>query len=119
MTELLHRIGPATLGDYLEFGVYNGTSLVSTFRETEAMGLSHMRLFGFDSFQGLPTAAATEDDGVWKPGDWCSEEEFTRAVLTFEGVDQSRVTLIPGWFAKTCPGDRATVQHHQSQCHHG
>jgi hypothetical protein len=113
--ELLHRglerlqaaVGRENLGDYLEFGVYNGTSLVSTFRETEAMGLTRMRLFGFDSFEGLPAAAATDDEGKWKPGAWRSDLEFTEAVLEAEGVDRSRVTLVPGWFSETCRPDTA------------
>lgn len=113
--ELLHRglerliadVGRPNLGDYLEFGVYNGTSLVSTFRETEAMGLRDMRLFGFDSFQGLPDAAATDDEGKWKPGAWRSELEFTEAVLEAERVDRSRVFLVPGWFNETCNAETA------------
>src|SRR5687767_14085356 len=52
---LQERIGESKrLGDYLEFGVYNGTSLLAACRQTAAMNLSHMRLFGFDSFEGLP-----------------------------------------------------------------
>jgi O-methyltransferase len=104
---LMQRGGRENLGDYLEFGVYNGTSLVATFRETEAMGLSNTRLFGFDSFQGLPEAAATDDEGKWKPGAWRSELEFTEAVLAAEGVDRSRVFLIPGWFSDTCHPETA------------
>jgi O-methyltransferase len=95
------------LGDYLEFGVYNGTSLVSTFRETEKMGFTNMRLFGFDSFQGLPPQAATDDEGKWQPGAWRSELEFTEAVLEAEGVDRSRVFLVPGWFSDTCNEETA------------
>ncbi len=113
--ELIHRglerlmgdVGRHNLGDYLEFGVYNGTSLVSTFRETEAMGLTGMRLFGFDSFEGLPAAAATDDEGKWKPGAWRSDLEFTEAVLEAEGVDRSRVFLVPGWFSATCNPETA------------
>lgn len=102
LTHLSERIGRDNLGDYLEFGVFNGTSLVSAFRETDALGLKKMRLFGFDSFQGLPEAAAHEDDGKWKPGAWRSELAFTKAVLDDEGVDMNRVTLVPGWFSDTC-----------------
>jgi O-methyltransferase len=113
--ELIHRglehligeFGQESLGDYLEFGVYNGTSLVSMFRETEAMGLTGMRLFGFDSFEGLPAAAATDDEGKWKPGAWRSDLEFTEAVLEAEGVDRSRVFLVPGWFSATCNAETA------------
>jgi O-methyltransferase len=110
LERLSREVGPENLGDYLEFGVYNGTSLVATFRETEALGLNHMRLFGFDSFEGLPPAAATDDEGKWKPGAWRSELEFTEAVLAAEGVDRSRVFLIPGWFSATC--NAATAQRH-------
>jgi O-methyltransferase len=113
--ELIHRglerlirdTGRESLGDYLEFGVYNGTSLVSMYRETEAMGLGGMRLFGFDSFEGLPPAAATDDEGKWKPGAWRSDLEFTEAVLEAEGVDRSRVFLVPGWFSATCNAETA------------
>src|SRR5918995_2600936 len=113
--ELIHRgldrlirdVGRQNLGDYLEFGVYNGTSLVSMFRETEAMALKDMRLFGFDSFQGLPAAAAVDDQGKWKPGAWRSDLEFTEAVLEAEGVDRSRVFLVPGWFSETCNAETA------------
>jgi hypothetical protein len=48
---LADRHGRAALGDYLEFGVYNGTSLLCTYRACEEAGLTHVRLFGFDSFQ--------------------------------------------------------------------
>jgi O-methyltransferase len=107
LNRLKERIGSQHIGDYLEFGVYNGTSLVSTFRETEAMGLTDMRLFGFDSFEGLPAAAATDDEGKWKPGAWRSDLEFTEAVLEAEGVDRSRVFLVPGWFGDTCNAETA------------
>jgi predicted esterase len=107
LQQLVDRYGRNSIGDYLEFGVYNGTSLTSTFRETEAMGLRQMRLFGFDSFQGLPEAAATDDEGKWKPGAWRSELEFTEAVLDAEGVDRSRTFLVPGWFSETCNAETA------------
>lgn len=111
LEQLIARGGREHLGDYLEFGVYNGTSLVSTFRETQAMGLTNVRLFGFDSFQGLPEAAATDDGGKWQPGAWRSDLEFTEAVLDAEGVDRRRVTLVPGWFSDTC--NEATARRHK------
>lgn len=107
LERLIQHAGRDSIGDYLEFGVYNGTSLVSAFRESEAMDLTHMRLFGFDSFQGLPPAAARDDEGKWRPGAWCSELEFTQAVLEAEEVDRSRVFLIPGWFSETCNAETA------------
>jgi O-methyltransferase len=101
LRELVDHNGPNALGCYLEFGVYNGTSLLCMYRELDALGLNHVRLVGFDSFQGLPPEAAIEDDGRWQPGRCHSPLEFTTAVLTSEGVDWNRVSLVPGWFSDT------------------
>ncbi len=107
---LIDRGGPDSLGSYVEFGVYNGTSLLCMYRELEALGLRTVRLFGFDSFQGLPPEAAQEDEGRWKPGRCYSSLEFTTAVLASEGVDWQRVSLVPGWFSDTLkPETRQTL----------
>jgi predicted O-methyltransferase YrrM len=101
LRELADRHGARSLGSYLEFGVYNGTSLLCMYRELEALGLDQVRLFGFDSFQGLPPEAAMEDGGRWQPGRCHSPLEFTTAVLASEGVDWRRVSLVPGWYQDT------------------
>src|SRR5688572_22611720 len=107
---LVDRRPDAPPGSYLEFGVYNGTSLLCMYRELAALGFDEVRLFGFDSFQGLPSSAATEDEGRWQPGRCHSPLEFTTAVLEAEGVDWTRVTLVPGWFSDTLTaGTRATL----------
>jgi O-methyltransferase len=110
LRQLVDRNGPDSLGSYLEFGVYNGTSLLCMYRELEALGLHHVRLFGFDSFQGLPPEAAVEDEGRWEPGRCHSPLEFTTAVLASEGVDWQRVSLVPGWYSQTLiPETRQTL----------
>ena len=98
---LVQRHGAESIGAYLEFGVYHGTSLVCMSRALKAMSLEHVRLVGFDSFQGFPPTAAIEDGGRWQPGRCHSTQEFTSAVLQYEGVDPARVTLVPGWFSET------------------
>jgi O-methyltransferase len=98
---LIARQGRERFGDYLEFGVYNGTSLTCMYRELQAFRLDDVRLFGFDSFQGLPADAHLEDEGRWRPGSCRSPLSFTTAVLEAEQVDLSRVKLIPGWFRDT------------------
>ena len=66
---LLAQSEPAgALGDYLEFGVYNGSSLACAFRAFNEVGAPKVRLFGFDSFQGLPADATAE--GVWAEGEF-------------------------------------------------
>ena len=90
----------APLGDYLEFGVYNGTSLACMYRALKNLALDQVRLFGFDSFKGLPAKAST-DAGSWKPGDFKSELTNTVDQLTKQGIDWNRVHLIEGWFSDT------------------
>ena len=83
-------------GDYLEFGVYQGNSMVCMHRALEKLGLDTVRLFGFDSFAGLPESA--DLDGIWSPGQFRSDVEFTRHLMTEAGVDWSRTHLIEGFF---------------------
>lgn len=110
LRELTDRHGRHSLGDYLEFGVYNGTSLTCMYREVVALDLPHVRLFGFDSFKGFPPSAVHEDEGRWQPGRCHAPLEFTTAVLESEGVDLTRVKLVPGWFADTL-NDRTARRH--------
>lgn len=98
---LVERIGPDAIGDYVEFGVYVGTSMTSMHRALMAAGLEKVRLIGFDSFEGLPSSASVEGAGRWKPGQYHSDVELTRANLRRNGVPLERVTLVPGWFSET------------------
>ena len=63
------------------------------------LGLDHIRLFGFDSFEGLPASAADE---VWEPGQFKSSLAFTRANLARLGVPPDAATLVKGWFSEAC-----------------
>jgi hypothetical protein len=95
---LIERHGRAGIGDYLEFGVFNGTSLICMYRALEQLRLSHVRLFGFDSFEGLPP----DEERHWgEGGRFSCDLETTRRILIQEGVDLSRVTLIKGFFDQT------------------
>jgi len=98
---LVEKLGADNLGDYLEFGVFSGTSLGCMHTVLKELGLDHVRLFGFDSFEGMPAIASTEDEGVWAPGDFKLGIEFTKGILTQKGVDWSRTFLTKGWFCNT------------------
>lgn len=80
------RIGPL---DYLEFGVWKGTSL-----RWWCEGNAHpdSRFWGFDSFEGLP-----ED---WSP-------MFRKGAFNTGGsipdIQDPRVQVVVGWFQKTLP----------------
>jgi predicted O-methyltransferase YrrM len=101
---------PHQIGDYLEFGVYNGSSLVCMFRALDYLHIEQVRLFGFDSFQGLPRDALPGDEGTWLGGEFSSSQEFAQAVLTHEAVDLDRVWLVKGWFDEILT-DRFKAKH--------
>ena len=111
LLRLINRHGAAAMGDYLEFGVYHGTSLITMYRVLEEMGLDHVRLFGFDSFEGLPATAKTDDEGHWKPGEFRSDYDFTLQVLEVEKVEMERVVLTKGFYDVTLTP--ALKQRHQ------
>jgi O-methyltransferase len=99
------------IGDYLEFGVSFGTSMAAVHRRVTRRGLTEMRLFGFDSFEGLPDVAAHDDDeGMWPPGTFRSDIDLTRKLLALQGLDIGAVTLVPGWFDATLT-DAVALEH--------
>jgi len=89
------------LGDYLEFGVSRGKSIACMHRVVKQLNLNTVRLFGFDSFQGMPPHAAWEDHGTWKPGQFASTQEATTAFLNQHDIDWGKTSLIKGWFDET------------------
>ncbi len=107
---ITEKIGHTQKGDYLEFGVSHGSSLSCMHRVLKELKLNDVRLFGFDSFEGMPESAANEDGGEWKPGQFASPIEFTTKLLTDRGVDWSRTFLIKGWFNETLTPE--TVRKH-------
>ena len=70
-------------------------------------GLERTRLFGFDSFEGMPAVSATDDLGTWKPGDFRMDIDVTRKFLRLQGMSERDVTLTKGWFSDTLTDDFA------------
>jgi O-methyltransferase len=85
-------------GDYLEFGVSRGTSMACMYHALRKARLSHVRLVGFDSFEGMPKEAAGQG---WRPGDFASTLGATQRYLRRAGVDAGKVHLVKGWFTDT------------------
>jgi hypothetical protein len=102
VTEYL--IGAQVPGDYLEFGVYQGTTFIHAYRWMSNY-FKEMKFFAFDSFEGLPSPS-----GIDRPNGYssnfiqgqfaCSEEEFIKNLVNSD-VDLSRVRAIKGWFKET------------------
>lgn len=98
---LKEKYGRESLRDYLEFGVCKGTSLACMYRALKSVNLAHVRLFGFDSFEGLPDTARIDDGGAWMPAQFRYDVELTRQFLTQQEVDWRRIIFVKGWFRDT------------------
>jgi O-methyltransferase len=96
-----------SVGDFLEFGVFYGSSLACMHQVLRELRLDRVRMFGFDSFEGFPESAAHEDNGLWLPGGCKSSLPLTRTYLRRVGVPEDAVTLIKGWFSETATPETA------------
>ncbi len=87
-------------GDYYEFGVFRGFTFLSAQRACGELGLERIRLYGFDSFDGLPEVEGIDrTNNQFFEGQFaCSKDEVVRN-LTEHGIDWSRATLIEGFFS--------------------
>jgi hypothetical protein len=94
-----------TTGDYLEFGVYRGTSFVAAHDAAARHGFNDMRMFAFDSFGGLPNS-----EGVFNEGDFLSDEDLFRRIVHKAGVPTERVHVVRGLYDDTCNDE--TVRTH-------
>jgi len=108
LTEYL--IGAQISGDYLEFGVFQGTTFIHGFRNLSPH-FKQIRFFAFDSFEGLPEPKGidglNEYSSHFYRGQFsCNEEEF-RKHLKRNGVDLKKVTIVKGWFEETLSVDKA------------
>lgn len=97
---ILKNLKGEDIGDYLEFGVFNGNSIGSMALAQKAAGVKSMRLFGFDAFEGLPAGAENEDAGVWKKGFYSCSFEQMQSCLTRRSVNTNDIQWIKGWYDK-------------------
>lgn len=98
------------VGDYLEFGVFVGTSMACMHEVLEERQLDEVRMFGFDSFEGLPADTHSDDTfglAPWRAGDMRVPYELCRANLSRRRVNWDRTTLIKGFFEDTLTPDLA------------
>jgi len=108
-------------GDYLEFGVWKGDSMVEAYRaihgersQVEKYGSSDPgfqhwlknppRFFAFDSFEGLPQGAG-ERMVDYQPGSYSASESLFRGNISSKGVDLNRVISVPGFYDKSLTAD--------------
>jgi len=107
------------IGDYYEFGVYRGHSLISSWlsycrfheRITTSKDLPFQRegtvvrfmeqsstFYGFDSFSGMPENDEGED--TLATGTFLATEQNTAALCAAAGLKPPRLRLVPGLFSE-------------------
>ena len=111
LTTLSETLGAGALGDYLEFGVCHGTSLSCMHQALKELDLTNTRIFGFDSFEGLPENARLEGNKYFAPGAFSSSLEKTKHFLTRKGIDWKKTFLIKGWYSDTLTEDLKQKYH--------
>jgi hypothetical protein len=101
-------------GDFIEFGVGTGVSLMSLTRlndiyQKHLVPLARRRIYGFDSFEGLPNLTnvdyASENfqtPGQMKAGGYNGSGAF-EIIQNFRSAHPN-LQLVKGWFKDTVPG---------------
>jgi hypothetical protein len=95
-----HARANGIAGDYLEFGVFKGASLLHAQKLADALSLRPMRFFGFDSFKGLPDEVEQRKEIFYK-GQYSCGEQQVRSWLSENGADWRRMILVPGFYDET------------------
>ncbi len=98
--KILQKIKGQEIGDYLEFGVFNGSSMGSAYLTAQNFHLNTMKFFGFDSFEGLP-AGTDEEHDILQKGFYCCPFEKTKECLQKRGVNPDDVIWIKGVYQQT------------------
>jgi hypothetical protein len=87
-------------GDYFEFGVYRGQSFLVAHHMKHRFHLNEMKLWGFDSFAGMPEIDDARDN-IWHKGQYaCSLDDFRR-ILAKHGVRKDEYEVIPGYYDRS------------------
>lgn len=98
---LLKKYKGNDIGDYLEFGVFNGASMSSMYKSAKQLEFNTMRFFGFDAFEGLPEGAEHEDDGVWQKGFYACSYEKMRECMQRKDINPDEIVWVKGWYNET------------------
>jgi len=95
----LEKLKGGDIGDYLEFGVFNGSSIGSAYMTAKDMNQS-INFFGFDSFDGLPDGTDEEHD-ILQKGFYRCPFEKTKECLGRRGVNPDDITWVMGVYSES------------------
>lgn len=86
-------------GAYYEFGIFKGFGL--WFAEFTSRGITtkEFKLYGFDSFEGIPETQVDVNPD-WRPGGYAASVEEVVTHLENNAADLNRIQLLKGFFSK-------------------
>ena len=91
----------------MEFGTYQGQSIVYAHHERELLKSNSRSLFGisqiyaFDSFAGTGGVVLEEEKGPFKNGDYSATLSEFESYLANKGVNPNSIQIYPGFFQNT------------------
>lgn len=90
-------------GDYAEFGVLQGRTTIEAWRASHRHGLSKMKFWIFDSFEGLPEVSGEDVGGPFETGEFKFARQGFERNLRKRKFDFGRAEIVEGFFDKTLP----------------
>lgn len=110
--KILQDLKGEDIGDYLEFGVFNGSSMGSAYLTAKKFNLESMRFLGFDAYKGLPQGTDDEHDVLQKWFYACSFEQM-KACLKKRDIDPKDILRVNGWYHETL--NQETIEKYDMQ----
>lgn len=87
--------------DYLEFWVFNWSSVSSAYLTAKKMKLDNTNFFGFDAFEWLPIWSDDEDDWVWKKWFYACSFDKMKKCLSRKNINSGNIHWIKWWYDET------------------
>ncbi len=107
-----YLVGAQLVGDYLEFGVYEGTTFMYAMSVMAPL-FPDMRFIALDSFEGLPAPRGIDAEGGYssgfRPAEFACDETSFRRKLVESGAELARVRTVPGWFEHSLRADNPAI----------
>jgi O-methyltransferase len=87
-------------GDYFEFGLWRGRTFCYAHRMKRRYRQHSMKLWGFDSFRGLPDIDDRRNN-IWSKGAYACGEPELRRILHRNGFAKEEYQLVPGFYSES------------------
>ncbi|NND64901.1 MAG: hypothetical protein HKM24_02950 [Gammaproteobacteria bacterium] len=90
-------------GDYVEFGCHGGMTFKLAHQSSRRQGQS-IKLWGFDSFSGLPDTEHEEDEHpFWQPGTLATSVDDFHRVCKRNGIPRDDYKIVEGYYENSLP----------------